>query len=57
MGMEELQKALYAASEKLYKNAAPQDGQAPQGGQPGAGQAPNGGNVYDAEYKDVDDNK
>ena len=56
-GMEELQKALYAASEKLYKNAAPQDGQAPQGGQPGAGQAPNGGNVYDAEYKDVDDNK
>ncbi len=56
-GMEELQKALYAASEKLYKNAAPQDGQAGQGGQPGAGQAPNGGNVYDAEYKDVDDNK
>ncbi len=56
-GMEELQKALYAASEKLYKNAASQDGQAPQGGQPGAGQAPNGGNVYDAEYKDVDDNK
>ena len=56
-GMEELQKALYAASEKLYKNAAPQDGQAPQGGQPGAGQAPNGGHVYDAEYKDVDDNK
>ena len=56
-GMEELQKALYTASEKLYKNAAPQDGQAPQGGQPGAGQAPNGGNVYDAEYKDVDDNK
>ncbi len=39
-GMEELQKALYAASEKLYKNAAPQDGQAGQGGQPGAGQAP-----------------
>ena len=56
-GMEELQKALYAASEKLYKNAAPQDGQAPQGGQPGAGQAPNGGNVYEAEDKDVDDNK
>ena len=56
--MEELQKALYAISEKMYKNNAPQ--------QPGpdvtGGQAPNngastaGGNVYDAEYKDVDDN-
>ncbi|OCN01174.1 molecular chaperone DnaK [Clostridium sp. W14A] len=56
---EELQKAMYAASEKLYKNAAPQQsaggpvpptqdgGAAPQGG--------DGGNVYNAEYRDVDD--
>ena len=47
---EELQKAMYAASEKLYKNAAPQQ---PQGGAD-AGQAGPSGNVYDAEYKDVD---
>ncbi len=47
---EELQKAMYAASEKLYKNAAPQQ---PQGGA-AAGQAGPSGNVYDAEYKDVD---
>ena len=53
--MEELQKAMYAVSEKLYKNAAPQQGgEQPQGGAQG-GQA--GPNVYDAEYKDVDDNK
>ena len=50
---EELQKAMYAASEKLYKNAAPQQGQQPQGGAD-AGQAGPSGNVYDAEYKDVD---
>ena len=48
---EELQKAMYAASEKLYKNAAPQQGH--QGGAD-AGQAGPSGNVYDAEYKDVD---
>ena len=53
--VEELQKAMYAVSEKLYKNAAPQQGgEQPQGGAQG-GQA--GPNVYDAEYKDVDDNK
>ena len=52
-GKDELQKALYSVSEKLYKNAAPQQGAE---GQPQ--QAPNGGNVYDAEYKEVDgDNK
>jgi len=56
---EELQKAMYAVSEKLYKNAAPQQ---PVGGpvppaQDG-GAAPkdgNGGNVYNAEYRDVDE--
>lgn len=56
---EDLQKAVYAVSEKLYKASAP------QGGQPGAGAGPdagpsadaNGNPVYDAEYKDVDDDK
>ena len=57
-GTEELQKALYAISEKMYQaNAAQQQpgaaGPAPDQG----GSAPTGGNVYDAEYKDVDDNK
>lgn len=54
-GKDELQKKLYEVSEKLYKNAAPQDqpGQ-PQPDQPVQG--PDGNNVYDAEYKDVDDN-
>ena len=59
---EELQKAMYAVSEKLYKNAAPQQGQ-PQGnpqanpGQPNAGPSTdaNGNTVYNAEYHDVDD--
>ncbi len=57
-GTEELQKALYAISEKMYQaNAAQQQpgaaGPAPDQG----GSAPTGGNVYDAEYKDVDDNQ
>ncbi len=54
-GKDELQKKLYEVSEKLYKNAAPQGqpGQ-PQPGQPPV-QGPDGNNVYDAEYKDVDD--
>ena len=58
---DELQKAMYAVSEKLYKNAAPKG----QPGQPNAGPSagpangssssgPNG-NVYNAEYHDVDD--
>jgi molecular chaperone DnaK len=62
--MDELQKAVYAVSEKLYKaanpGAAPGAG-TPNGGDPfqgGAGatggqQGPDG-NVYDADYKDVD---
>ncbi|MCU7652571.1 molecular chaperone DnaK [Acutalibacter sp. LFL-21] len=56
-GMDELQKAVYAASEKLYQQQAPQGGQPGQqppyqGGNPGD----NGGdgNVYDADYKEVD---
>ena len=43
---DELQKAFYAVSEKLYQQAAPQDGQA--GAQPG-----NDG-VVDADYETVD---
>ena len=54
-GMDELQKAVYAVSEKLYQQAAPQGnpgGPQDQGGNPGN---PGGdGNVYDADFKDVD---
>ena len=60
---DELQKAMYAASEKLYKNAAPQQpggGQTPPpqngGSAQGGGNGPDG-NVYNAEYHDVDDKK
>lgn len=54
-GMDELQKAIYAVSEKLYKACAPQQGeQAAPGANPQqGGQNPNG-DVYDADYKDVD---
>ena len=54
-GMDELQKAIYAVSEKLYKASAPQQGeQAAPGAKPQqGGQNPNG-DVYDADYKDVD---
>lgn len=56
---EELQKEVYAVSEKVYKAAA----DAQQAAQGGAQQAPNGGetgangdpNVYEADYTDVDD--
>ena len=51
---EELQKVLYAASEKMYKAAAPQEG-APAGDAGAPAQDANGNPVYDAEYKDVDD--
>ena len=53
-GMDELQKAIYAVSEKLYKASAPQQEQAAPGANPQqGGQNPNG-DVYDADYKDVD---
>ena len=51
--MEELQKEIFAISEKIYKAANPQ----------GAESAPNGDaqnadpNVYEADYTDADDNK
>ena len=60
---DDLQKALYDVSAKLYQQAAPQG--APQGnpqqGAPDMGNAqqPNNSgdpNVYDADFKDVDDN-
>ena len=51
---EELQKQLYAVSEKLYKAAA--EAQQAQGGNAGQ-QAGAGPDVYDAEYTDVDENK
>ena len=50
---EEVQKAFYAVSEKLYQQQAPQ-------GNPAGGAAPQGGgddNVVDADYEVVDDNK
>jgi len=58
---DDLQKAMYSVSEKLYKNAAPQQG--PQAGPQAGPQQPNGGaakdangnTVYNAEYRDVDD--
>ncbi len=53
LAKEDLQKTVYAISEKLYKAAAPAQG-APADN--GPTQDANGNNVYDAEYKDVDDN-
>ena len=52
LGKEDLQKTIYAVSEKLYK-------QAPQDAAPGAEpqQTADGNTVYDAEYKDVDEKK
>ncbi len=50
---EELQKALFAVSEKVYKEAAAK-AQAEQQAQP-EGEAKKDDNVYDAEYTDVND--
>ena len=54
---DDLQKAMYAVSEKLYQSAAPQQG--PQAGpadQASGSAGANGGNVFDADFKDGDDN-
>jgi len=48
---DELEKAVYAVSEKLYKNAAPQGDPNAAGPQGNPG---DNGNVYDADFKDVD---
>ena len=52
--VEELEKAFYAASEKLYSQANPQGGD-PQGGFEGDPGAGTGGDYYDADYEVVDD--
>ncbi len=52
---EELQKAMYAVSEKLYQSAAPQQGAPAQDASGAPAQDANGNPVYDAEYKEVDD--
>lgn len=54
---EELQKKLYAVSEKVYKATAEAQQQQQQQ-QAGGGQSTDGnnGNVYEADYKDADDN-
>ena len=57
-GKDELQKTMYEVSGKMYQQAAPQ-------GDPNAAQQPGGdpnqgganGNVYDADYKEVDDDQ
>jgi len=54
---EELQKAMYAVSEKLYQAAAPQGAAPQQGPAAGPAQDANGNPVYNAEYKEVDDDK
>ncbi len=53
--MDALQKAMYSVSEKLYQQAAPQGGPDAQGPvDPNGGGNPGGdGNVYDADFKDV----
>ena len=55
---EDLQKALYDVSAKLYQQANPQ-GAPDMNGAPDMGGQPNNAgdpNVYDADFKDVDDN-
>ena len=50
---DEVQKAFYAVSEKLYQNAAPQGD---PNANPGAGAQPNGGSddgVVDADFEEV----
>ena len=53
--LEALQKSMYEVSAKLYQQAAPQQG-APNADQNPENSNPNG-NVYEADYKDVDNNK
>ena len=58
---DDLQKALYDVSSRLYQQAAPQQGQQAQpgpdmGANPGNPQGGADGNVYDADFTDVDNN-
>ena len=55
---DDLQKKVYAVSEKLYKAAAEQaQAQQQANGDAGAQTGSDGSNVYDADFKDADDNK
>ena len=56
-GMEELEQVMMQVGQKMYQQQAPLQGPQQPGGpaDPGAG-APNG-NVYDADYREVDDDK
>ncbi len=56
---EELQKAIFAVSEKVYKAAQEQAAaeQAAQGNNAGGDAGAKDGNVYDAEYTEADDKK
>ncbi len=55
---DDLQKKVYAVSEKLYKAAAEQaQAQQQANGDAGAQPGNDGSNVYDADFKDADDNK
>jgi len=53
--MDDLQKAVYSVSEKLYQQAAPQGNPGNTQGptDPGQGNPGGDGNVYDADFKDV----
>ena len=50
---EDLQKAFYAISEKVYKAAGAQGAGPDMGGQPAGGGNGGDDNVVDAEYKEV----
>jgi chaperone protein DnaK len=53
-GIEELQKAVYAVSEKLYKAAAPEGAEGQPFDPAGGAVPPADGEVYDADFKDVE---
>jgi molecular chaperone DnaK len=50
---EDLQKSMYDISAKLYQQAPPQ-GEAPNPGEAPTPEGPSSGEVYEADYKDVD---
>lgn len=58
---ENLQQAFYKVSEKMYQQANPQGAQGAQGadfgGAQGAQQNPNNDNVYEADYREVNDDE
>ena len=57
-GKEDLQKAMYDVSAKLYQNAAPnQTADAAENQNNNTNTTQNGENVYEADFKDVDNNK